>query len=135
MLVSKVVVQQRLLQFFTLAVRLVIDTESPFFLDGVTLVIEIVFCDRQALHPIKFEEESQVELVRRQDLEVVCTIFVCGAIHVAAVIEDEHKMFTCSNVLGSLEHHVFKKMRKTGAALAFVSRADIVSYRNRHYGR
>ena len=61
------------------------------------------------LHAIGFEEESQIELIGRQHFEIVCAIVVGGTVHVAAVVEDEHEVFTGSDVLRSLEHHVFKQ--------------------------
>src|ERR1700741_2436451 len=134
MLVSKVVVEQFLLNLAALAVSLVIDAESPFFLNSVALVVEIVFRNRQALHAIGFEKQAKVELVRRQDLEIVGAVLVGGAVHVAAVIENKHEVFTRSNILGAFEHHVFKEMRKTGATLSFVARTEVVSDGNGHYG-
>ncbi len=135
MLVSEVVVEQLLLPLAALAVRLVINTEPAFFLNGVALVVEVLFCDLQTLHAIGFEEESEIELVGGQDFEVVGAIFVGGAVHVAAVVEDEHEVFTRSNILGAFEHHVFKEVRKTGAAFAFIARTDVVGDGERHYGR
>src|SRR5215203_2254595 len=128
MLVSEVVVEQLLLYLAALAICLVINTKPSFFLNCVALVVQIVFSDRQTLHAIGFEKESEVELVGRQHFEIVCAIFVGGAVHVAAVIKDEHEMFTGADVLGALEHHVFKEMRKTRATLAFVTRTDVIGY-------
>src|SRR5215213_1611150 len=135
MLVSEVVVEQILLHLAALAVRLVVNAEASLFLDRVTLVVEVVFSNRQTLHAIGFEEEAEIELVGGENLEVVSTIFVGGAVHTAAVIEDEQEMLTSSNILGAFEHHVFKEMRKPSATLAFVARTDVVSDGNCHYGR
>src|ERR1041385_9043817 len=103
MLVSKVVVDQILLDLAALAVRLVVNAEASLFLNRVALVIEVVFRNSQTLHAIGFEEESEIDLVGRKDLEVVSTVFVGGAVHIAAVIEDEHDMFTRPNILGAFE--------------------------------
>src|SRR6185503_20875818 len=110
MLVGEVVVEQFLLQLAALAVRLVINAEASLFLDRVALVVEVVLGNRQALHAVGFEEEAEVELVGRKNLKVVSTIFVGGAVHVAAVIKNKHEVFTRSNILGAFEHHVFKEM-------------------------
>src|SRR6185369_13113902 len=115
-----------LLDLATLAVRLVVNAEASFFLNRVALVVEVVFCNRQTLHAIGFEEEREIDLVGGKDLEVVGAIFVGGAVHVAAVIENEQEMFTGSNILGTFEHHVFKEMREAGATLAFVTRTNVV---------
>src|SRR5215213_6174234 len=135
MLVSEVVVDQLLLDLSALAVRLVIDAKTSLFLDRVALIVEILFRNGQTLHPIAFEEEAEIELVGGEDLEIVGTIFVGGAVHVAAVIENKQEVFTRSNILGAFEHHVFKEMRKPGATLAFVARNDIVGEGNCNYGR
>src|SRR5215218_10667321 len=135
MLVSEVVVQQLLLQLAALSVCLVVNAEAALFLDRVTLVVEVIFRNRQTLHSIGFEEETEIELVGGKDLEVVSTIFVGGAVHAAAVIENKHEVFTGPNILGAFEHHVFKEMREPGATLAFITRTDVVSDGNCHYGR
>src|SRR4026208_1984898 len=135
MLVSEVVVDQLLLDLAALAVRLVVNAEASLFLDRAALVVEVVLGNRQALHAIGFEEEAEVELVGGEDLEVVGTIFVGGAVHAAAVIENEQEVFTRSNIFGAFEHHVFKEMREPGATLAFVARTNVVSDGNCHYGR
>src|SRR5215218_10094479 len=135
MLVCEVVIEQLLLQLAALSIRLVVNAEASLFLDRVALVVEVIFRNRQTLHSIRFEEETEIELVGGKDLEVVSTIFVGGAVHVAAVIENEQEMFTRSNILGAFEHHVFKEMREPGATLAFVARTDVISDGNCHYGR
>src|SRR3954454_16361409 len=99
MLVSEVVVEELLLDLATLAVRLVINAETSLFLDRVTLVVEVVFRNCQTLHAIGFEEESEIDLVGGKHLEVVGTVFVGGAVHITAVIENEHEMLTRSDVL------------------------------------
>src|SRR5215510_438272 len=101
MLVSKVVVEQLLLDLAALAVRLVVNAEASLFLDRVALVVEVIFSDGQALNAIGFEEESEIELVGGKDLEVVIAIFVGGSVHVAAVIENEQEMFTRADILGT----------------------------------
>src|SRR6185503_13569048 len=69
-----------------------------------------------------------------KDLEIVSAVFVGGTVHVATVVENQHEMFTRSNILGAFEHHVFKEMRKTSATLAFVARTDVVRDGNCDYG-
>src|SRR5678816_4111726 len=99
MLVSEVVVDQLLLRLSALAVRLVVNAEASLFLDRVALVVEVIFGNSQTLHSISFEEETEIELVGREDFEVISAIFVGGAVHVSAVIENEQEMLTRSNIL------------------------------------
>src|SRR5215213_7739500 len=135
MLIGEVVVDQILLDLAAFPVGLVVNAEASLFLDRVALVVEVVFGNRQTLHAIGFEEETEIELVGGKNLEVVSTIFVGGAIHVTAVIKNEQEVLTGSDILGAFEHHVFKEVCKAGATLAFVARTDVVSNGNCHYGR
>ena len=133
MLVSEIVVDQTLLDLAALAIRLVVNAEASLFLNRVALVVEIVFRDRQTLHAIGFEEKGEIELVGGKNLEVVGAVFVGGAVHVAAVIENEQDVFTRANILGAFEHHMFKEVREAGATLAFVARTDVVGDGNCYY--
>ena len=56
MLVSEVVVEQVLLYFFAFSVGLVVDAKPTFFLDGVALVIKVVFGNGQAAHAVSFKK-------------------------------------------------------------------------------
>jgi len=75
---------------------------------------------------IGFEVDAEIELVRRQGLEIQRTVLVRGAVHRAAVGEDQHEVLAGADVLGSLEHHVFEQVGEAGAARPLVLRADVV---------
>ena len=131
MLVREVVVRERVDRLVRVAVRIVVDREPPFLLHRVALVVEILLVDHERAHAVGFEVEAEVELIRWKRFEVQRAVLVGGAVHVAAVIEDEHEVLTRPDVLRSLEHHVLEEVGESRAAAPFVARADVVAHRDR----
>src|SRR5688572_8365123 len=64
-------------------------------------------------------------MTARNVLPVVCPVFASGAIY-----RSPHFLQRLKEILivmfGSLEHHVFKKVSKTGPAWFFIFRADVI---------
>ena len=130
-LVREVLVGQLVDDLEGAAVGLIVHAEAALLLDRVDLVVELLLRDHQRPHPVGLEEQREIELVGRQDLEVERPILVGRAVHAAAVHEHQIGMLAGTDVLGALEHHVLEQVREPGAALALVARADVVVHRNR----
>ena len=109
------------MNFATLAVGLVINSQPTLFLDGVALVVQIILGYGQATHSISFEKEGQIQLVCRKSLEVVGSIFICGAVHCPPVIENKQEMLTRTYVFRPFEHHVLKEVGKASTTGSLVA--------------
>ncbi len=133
--VSEIIVGQAVYIEFGAAVGLIVNSLAALFLHGVALVIEIRLIDIQRAHAIGLEKKSQIELIFRQLLEVSGAVFGGGAVHVAAVVEDQHEMLALADILRALKHHVLEEMRVAGMAGAFVAAAHVVRNVNRVNGR
>ena len=86
--------------------------------------------DRQGVHAVAFQIQGQIQLVLGQRFEVVGAILAGGAIHIAAIVEDEDEVLTLAHVLRALKHHVFEQVGKTRAARALVARPHVIGDRN-----
>ena len=130
--VGKILKDHFVNQVENLPVRLIVVPQTLLFLDGLTLVIEILLRYRQASHPVGFEPQRERQLVRRQRLEIVRPLARRCAVHRAAGLHYVLKMPRLWHIRRPLEHHVLKQMSKPRAPLALVTRADIVIDRDRH---
>src|SRR5262245_66350182 len=131
MLISEIVVH-RFAEFLEhLTVGLIVEAETALLLDGLALVVEIIFGDVEAAHAVSFEIQKQVELIAGQRLEIKGAFFIGRAIHLAAVGLNQNEMLALADVLRALVHHVLEEMRESGSALSFVARAGVVNQRKR----
>ena len=126
MLVREIVVRQIVHIELRPPVGLIVDPLAAFFLHRVALVIQVGLRDVQRAHAISLEKQSQIKLVFRQLLEVRGAVFICCAVHSAAVVQHLDKMFALSNILRALKHHVLEKMCKAGSAGPFVPAPDVI---------
>jgi hypothetical protein len=94
---------------------------STLFLHGVPLVVEVLFRDVERPHAVGLEEQREVELVGRQHVVVQRAILVGGAVHAAAVVEDQREVLARADLLRALEHHVLEEVREPGASFALVT--------------
>ena len=74
-------------------------------------------------------------MILRQRLEVSGAILAGGAVHVAAIIQDQHEVLAFADVFRALKHHVLEQVRESGAAGALVAAANVVRNVNRVDGR
>src|SRR5262249_20017055 len=108
MLVSEIVVHRfaELLEQFT--VGLIVQPETALLLNGVTLVVEVLFRNVEAAHAVGFQIEHEVELIIGQLLEIKGALFTGRTVHLPAVSLYQNEMLTLADVLGALEHHVLE---------------------------
>ena len=71
------------------AVRLVLDVDEDLFLHHVDLVLQVLGREPHRAHPVCFEEQSELERVRRHHLEVVGEVVTRAAVQDPAVAGDE----------------------------------------------
>ena len=135
MLVCEVGIEQLVEVLVGLAVRLVVDAQPALFLHGLALVVELGLRDLQRAHAIGFQEQRQLELIRRQHLEVQRQVVAGGAVHRAAVGEHLVEVLAVADVARALEHHVLEQVREAGAARPLVARADVVGDVDRDHRR
>ena len=116
------------------SIGLVVVPLAPFFLDGLSLIIEICLVDHERPHAIGFEKQPKINLICRQRFVVFRAITIGRSVHAAAVVLDEHKVFAFAHIFRALKHHVLKKMGKARSSGTFVSRTGVVNDRNRICG-
>ena len=120
-----------------LAIRHVVVTLAALVSDDVTLVRQAFLGDRlrQIAHPLAFEPECDLELVRGDDLVVVGPVRVRGAVGVGApdLLEDL-EVLVLARVLRALEHHVLEEVREAALAGHLVAAADVVPQIDGHEG-
>jgi hypothetical protein len=126
MLIGEVRVEQLVEVLVRQAVRLIVDAQATLFLDGLPLVVQLVLRDVERAHAIGFEEQRQLELVRRQHLEIERQVDAGRPVHRAAVGEHLVEVLAVADVLRALEHHVLEQVREARQSLALVARPDVV---------
>ena len=110
------------------AVRPVVVRPALLVLDDLALVVEVLLAERveQGRHPVGLEPEGQLELVRRQRLEVVRPVEPGRAVHRPAGGLDERDVLGLRDVARTLEHDVLEEVREAGLAGDLVLGADVV---------
>ena len=107
---------------FSMLWRRSLRTTSCWFVE--LLLIEHV---EQVAHAIGLEPQPELELVRRQRLEVVRAIEVGRAVEVRAARRFEQlEVRVARHVLRALEHHVLEQVREARAARRLVGRTDVI---------
>ena len=114
------------------SVRLVVHPHPPLFLDHLALVDEVVLLDTERRHPVGLEPRCQRQVLRRKRLPEHCFIVGCVGVALASDRRNERGVLLGPNVLRALEHHVLEEVRKAGAALLLVLRADVVPHPEVH---
>jgi hypothetical protein len=117
------------LAFLDDPVRLVFDALTPLVAHDVLLGREVLRGETvgQIAHAVRLEPQRQLELIRRNRLEVVGPIEVGRAVQIAGARGFEHADVRVGrHVLRALEHHVLEQVREAGAAGVFVGRSDVI---------
>ena len=106
-------------------------------LDHLALVVEVLLAQRveQRRHPVGLQPQPELELVRRQRLEVVGAVEVGGGVVDAAGTLDDGHVLGLGDVARALEHEVLEQVREAGLARRFVARADGVPEVDGHHRR
>ena len=122
------------------AVWLVQHVDLDLVLDDLLLVLEVLDVDVERAHAIGFRPQHRLEHVRGNDLEIVREVEPRRSVQEPAVGLDEADERHLAEVGRALEHHVFEQVRKPGAILGFIAKADVVIHghargRRRHIAR
>src|SRR5687768_2323967 len=104
------------------AVRTILVTLAPFVLDDLALAVDAFGRHRieQVSHPIRFEEEGELEGVCRQVDEVIRSVRVGGTVVRAACSLEQRIERALRDMPRSLEHQVLEQMCQPGAASALI---------------
>ena len=86
MLVSEVVICRREKRFKRTTVGLVVVTLAPLFLNCRSLIVEVRLINRQRAHAVRFEEQTEIQLVCGQRLEIHRAVGRRVAVHPATVV-------------------------------------------------
>ena len=117
------------------SVGLVVITLAPLFLYRFSLIVEVGFVDCQRAHPVRFQEQAQIQLVCGQGLEIHRAVGRGVAVHSATVVFNNDEVLALADVFRTLEHHVFEQMSESRPALPLVAGTHIVSDDDRVCGR
>ncbi len=112
--------------FFHQSIRRVLRRLTPFIAHHVALVRQVLNVQfaGQVGHAVAFQPQRQIQLVGRHRFVIVGAVEIRGAIDFRGTRRLQvAEMRLGANVLRSLEHHVFKKMREAGAPGFFIGRA------------
>ncbi len=134
-LVREVIVRQLANALESTAIGLIIDTKAALFLHRLPLVFQVLFSDHKRPHPVRLEEQTQIDLVLRHDLEVQRSLRVRGSVHRAAIVKNKEKVLPSTDFLGALEHHVLEEVGEACAAGSLVLGAHAVAHRDGVDGR
>ena len=110
------------------AVRPVVVRPALLVLDDLALVVQVLLAERveEGRHAVRLEPQRQVELIRRQRLEVVGPVQPGRAVHRAAGGLDEGDVLGLGDVARALEHDVLEEVGEAGLALDLVLGPDVV---------
>ncbi len=89
---------------------------SSFIFYRRTLYFKFLLGDRiqQKAHPVGFEPEHFFQLVAGYGFIIIGAVAVGTSIECTSGIRNNFKMLFVGYVITALEHHVLKKVRKTG---------------------
>jgi hypothetical protein len=96
----------------------------------VALVVELLLGQgvQQEPHPVGLQEQHPLQVVRRDDLEVVGAVLVGRGVQVAAGLRHVPEVHVVADVLAALEHHVLEQVGEAGPARLLVLAADVVPH-------
>ncbi len=118
-------------------VRPVVVAPALLVLHDLALVVEVLLAERleQRPHPVRLEPDRELQLVRRQRLEVVRAVEPRRAVERPAGALDEGHVLRLADVRAALEHHVLEQVREAGLARDLVLGADVVPEVHGDHGR
>ena len=111
------------------AVRAVLDALAALVAHHVLLVGQagLIQLVGQIAHAVRFEPQSEFQLVRRNRLEIIGAVKIGGAVDVGGPRRFQvPEMIVAGNVFGALEHHVLEQVRESRAAREFIRRAHVI---------
>ena len=119
------------------AVRLIVHRPPALVHHDFALRVELLLrhCGKQLAHPIRFEPQRELELIRGDRFEVVGALEPRRSIQRSAGPLDQLEMFVGFDVGGALEQHVLEQMGEPGSASGLVRRSDVIPQVDRHDGR
>ncbi len=126
-------VKHRPEDFIRNAVRPVFNALAPLVLHDVTLGVDHLRRHRveEISHPIGFEEERELERVRRNIDPVVRPIVLSRSVVVAACAFEPLVELSRLHVAGAHEHQVLEQMGEAGAPGPLARRADVIPHVDR----
>ena len=97
-------------------------------LDHFPLVVQVLLGQRveQRGHPVRLQPQAQVQLVRRQRLEVVGAVEERGRVVDATGALDDGHVLRLGDMPRALEHEVLEQVREAGLARHLVSGTHVV---------
>jgi len=117
----------------TVNVRLIVVTQTLFFLHGFALIIEVLLRGRRVISCDHFPARARAATGCGQSLKIICAFTRSRAVHRTAGVRNVLKVRGFRDVPRNLENIMCsKEMSETCAPLTLVSRADIVIDGNRH---
>ena len=121
MLISEGIVRDLIESVERQAVRLIVVSLAFFFLYRLALIGEVHLGDGERSHAVRFEEQAEVDLIRRQCFVIFGAIAVGRAVHASTIVFDQNKVLAFSDIRGTLKHHVFEQMGEAGPAGPLIS--------------
>ena len=106
--------------------RLIIGAESPFLHHHFNFLGELLFCQHQVAHPVRFQLHRQRQPGLMQLLEIGGVIAAGESILASACRSDQRRKFAAGKFLRTLEHHMFQHMGHAGDAIYFINASRLV---------
>src|SRR6185369_4599177 len=107
-------------------VRLIVITETLFFLNGLALIVEVLLGYGERAHAIALQPKRERQLTGRQRLVIIGALAGSGSVHGAAGVRNILKVRGLRHIFRTLKHHVLEQMSETRTAFALVARTHIV---------
>ena len=114
--------------FHPRAVRLIVHRPPSLVHHDFALSVELLLRHRrqQLAHAIRFEPQRELELIRRQRLEIVRALEPGRSVQRPAGALHELEVLVGLDVGRALEQHVLEQVCEPGAARPLVRRADVI---------
>ena len=82
-------------------IGLIVYALLAFLGNRADLIIQIRLVDIERAHPVRFQEQSQIKLIRGQAFIVVRPVLIGRPVHVPAIVEDKQKVLAAPYVFRS----------------------------------
>ena len=107
---------------------MIVVTLTLLVFHDVTLIVEFLLGHRRKhpSHPIAFEPKSQLEVIGRHGLKIVCAVEPGRSVERPTDTFDQLEVLILRDVLGPLKHHVLEEVSETGLAYDLVPGPDSV---------
>ncbi len=108
------------------AVRLVVDSQPPLFLDDLALGDKGVLVDPKRRHSIGFQPQRQGQVLSGHRLPEHRRVFLGVGVAQPAHRRDERGVLLGTHVLGAFEHQVLEEVGEPGPSRLLVLRAHVI---------